>query len=241
MSLPPANYPGSAWDGNEQDISEDVPGTDIANAADYNEEAAELKAHGDDLRAAFGKVSGASSLADALEELAAASPADLTDSKLWIPAGAFAATSGTWTRPQLNSLWVLERDPDTGINGITAPLGVMGRSTASLGLRVDSMDWVYHVATAAVDDVTFGLTRFVVPADTAAPSGVTTALGTYHDDYNTAVERAALGYHTAEVTFGEFVADFGWDLFFAVDGDAGPAGVVSVFGALVSLTDIPRA
>lgn len=51
--LPAAKYPANAWGGNEQ-TQPLLPegGTDVANASDYNESAAEVKAHGDDLRAA---------------------------------------------------------------------------------------------------------------------------------------------------------------------------------------------
>lgn len=138
MALPAPNYPAKPWDGNEQTqniLLFPEGGTDQADASDYNESAAEVKAQGDDLRGANNAAGQANHTAlhtdqearlAALEGASAGAPATLKHiAPRWYgPISDFGAPSTL----SPNDLHVIPIEiPETGdydAIGLTAPVPV---------------------------------------------------------------------------------------------------------------------
>jgi len=160
-----------------------------------------------------------------------------TDGELYISARRFYGIYGAYSYTFSTGYWRMLRSQDTGTTSMgvaVSALELMG--TASRGKKLTSIDLIYLVSKANMDDVALTLYKITPPSDGNEQSSSTISF-TYDASHDTAGERGAQAYHTLTATVygGGVWLNSGEDItiYVAVDGDAGPTGLFYLYGAVV--------
>ena len=186
-------------------------------------------------------------LAESATKIAALG-AENTDGQLAIPLLAGLADGGTWTAAVTSGLVSVARTAADAPDSFWVDVPIPSRTTASKGIKPTGLRVNYSVATADAADVRFELWKVTQGADGAARTAAVLfgdADEDYDADHDTAAKRGddtgAPELHLAIVT------DAGTPAYLAagetlllrcfVDGDAGPASVVTVTSAVLLFSE----
>ncbi len=169
-----------------------------------------------------------------------------TDGCIWVPATKGMSQSGTWTASHNGTLPIVTRTANAASDVYWVNLEIPGKLTASKGFKITSIETIYKVETADLDDVTSTLYRITYGGNGVAATSVEEP-STYDAAHDTAGERGdkdagtAPGEHTMTTNITTPIYDgaakVGYMMKVVVDGDAGPAGVFTLKGFLVHYSE----
>ena len=156
----------------------------------------------------------------------------------WIPPSMFLFNAGTWTpAAAAGNLWSVIRTAADADFWAYIPIVIPSNAVASKGSYLKSIEIMYSIATAALDDFAdVGLWKDTFSADGSVnvPAAVDMTIDTAHD---TAAERLAVDEHRMVITL-DTAAWIDTDEEYHVDLllDAAATSVVQFYGALINYT-----
>ena len=160
------------------------------------------------------------------------------DGVVWIPASALSAiyfTTGTWTNTRIAAndyAWVKTAGDETSTIEIPLNAKLLTRSTASRGLQVLGLRYVYSAVTEALDAHTYDLATATY-ANSTATAVATTFGGTLTGTLGTAAD--ADPYVTAITTGTDTYLTTLAGLYFVVTANAAAGTVYKVHGAFLDV------
>ena len=167
-----------------------------------------------------------------------------TAMSLFIPPTAFGFSAGTWTLTVASNVWSMDRTAADASATIFMPLPIPSNSVALKGARLESVELMYSISTAAADD--FAVATCLIYLDTlkaTAASGSGTlntaasVASTKDAGHDTDAECLAQDEHRMKLTVTTPLwidNDQAYHAEFIVDG--GAATVVKVFGGIANYT-----
>ena len=131
-----------------------------------------------------------------------------TDVEIPIPLAPGVAINGTWTASNSSNVLIITRTSATQTDYYKVPIPIIGRTTASKGMKLKSVKVSYSMnQTDSGDDLEIHIVKQTLPANGSAASAAILAGdddGDYDADHNTLAKRildtAAPQLHTAVVT-----------------------------------------
>lgn len=131
-----------------------------------------------------------------------------TDVEIPIPLAPGVAINGTWTASNSSNVLIITRTSATQTDYYKVPIPIIGRTTASKGMKLKSVKVSYSMnQTDSGDDLEIHIVKQTLPANGSAASAAILAGdddSDYDADHNTLAERildtAAPQLHTAVVT-----------------------------------------
>ena len=131
-----------------------------------------------------------------------------TDVEIPIPLAPGVAINGTWTASNSSNVLIITRTSATQTDYYKVPIPIIGRTTASKGMKLKSVKVSYSMnQTDSGDDLEIHIVKQTLPANGSTASAAILAGdadGDYDADHNTLAERildtAAPQLHTAVVT-----------------------------------------
>lgn len=161
----------------------------------------------------------------------------------FIPPSAMMASAGTWADTVASNVWFKNRTAADANFTMYIPIVLPSNSIALQGAKLASIEIMYEIGTAAMDDITsIKLYKDTFSATAASGSGtVNTAAEvtavTWDTGHDTAAEQKANDQHRAVCTLTTPVFidnDEGYHIEMVVDGSA--TGVMRFYGALANFT-----
>ena len=157
----------------------------------------------------------------------------------FIPPTAFGFSAGTWTVKVASNVWSNDRTAADASFTVYMPIPIPSNSVAFKGCKIQSVEFLYSISTAAADD--FAVATALLYLDTLAVTGtldtaaaVTTTKDTGHD---TDAECLAVDEHRMVLTVTTPLwidNDQAYHAEFVVDAAA--TTVFKVFGGIVNYT-----
>jgi hypothetical protein len=161
----------------------------------------------------------------------------------FIPPSDIEASAGTWAIAAASNVWSKDRSAADATFTLMVPVIVPSNSVALQGVKLNSIEVMYSIATGACDDVaTVKLYKDTFSPTAASGSGtINTATEitgiTLDAGHDTAAERKAIDEHRMIITLNTpayIDNDEGYHVEIAFDAAAN--SVVKVFGAIANYT-----
>jgi hypothetical protein len=165
--------------------------------------------------------------------------AENTDGQLFIPASEMVAVSGTWTLSESSNVAIQTRSTAAASHKVIFPIDLRGRTTASKGAKITSIELVYQITTEVADDVQPALIVTTLGGTGVAPTAAAAAV-TFATATDSAAKRGAVAELTAVATVDSpaYIADNkGYHVSVTVDDTTGGGAVVIMKGLLVNFSE----
>lgn len=161
----------------------------------------------------------------------------------FVPPNMIAASAGTWTLTVASNVWSNNRTAADAVFTLYIPLPIPSNSVALQGAKLQSVEIMYSVVTAAMDAVTsVKLFKDTFQATAASGSGTLNTAAeitavTLDAGHDTDAERYAVDEHRAVLTVTTPIfIDNDEHYHVEVVCDAAATSVFKVFGAIVNYT-----
>ena len=161
----------------------------------------------------------------------------------FIPPNMIGASAGTWTMAVASNVWSNNRTAADAVFTLYVPVVIPSNSVALQGAKLSSIEFMYSVSTADMDDVTsVKLFKDTLQANAASGSGTLNTAAeitavTIDAGHDTAAERKAQDEHRLVVTLTTPVfIDNDEAYHLEIVCDAAATSVWKTFGALVNFT-----
>lgn len=155
----------------------------------------------------------------------------------FVSIGKFLHSAGTWTITTASQIWFARRTAADAAGVTYIPLGdVPQRDGTTKGARLESVEILFRVVTAALDSLSAVLYKATLAADGSLLT-VATVATSYDTGHDTAAERIDVDEHTMTltVTTPTYLDDNEY-LFVEVSWDAAATSVLDFFGAKANWT-----